>query len=305
MPPRPIAQCRATAVAKRCHRAAGRKEAHCMSIRTLFLSAVAAVSLGASAHASELRLWRLDCGTIQVNDLSLFSDTFDYAGQKKTLTDSCYLIKHDDTYMMWDTGLPANFLHAKLSDTPTSLTLAKTLKSQLAEIGASPAQVTLLGISHYHFDHVGQAADFPKAKMLIGRADFEAFKSDPLPFGAEPALVKPWLEGKAPVEEISGDKDVFGDGSVVMLDMPGHTPGSRALLLRLSKMGPVVLSGDVVHFEEQLKRNEVPPFNTDRAQSLASMDRLRRVVATLKATLVVQHDADDIAKLPAFPKSAE
>lgn len=276
-----------------------------MSIRTLFLSAVAAVSLGACAQASELRLWRLDCGTIQVNDLSLFSDTFDYAGQKKTLTDSCYLIKHDDTYMMWDTGLPASFLHAKLGDAPMSVTLAKTLKSQLAEIGVSPAQITLLGISHYHFDHVGQAADFPKAKMLIGRADFEAFRSDPLPFGAEPALVRPWLEGKAPVDEITGDKDVFGDGSVVMLDVPGHTPGSRALLLRLSKTGPVVLSGDVVHFEEQLNRNEVPPFNTDRAQSLASMDRLRRIVATLKATLVVQHDADDIAKLPAFPRSAE
>lgn len=276
-----------------------------MSMKTLILSAAIAISAAASSRAAELRLWRLDCGTIQVNDLSLFSDTFDYAGRKKTLTDSCYLIKHDATYMMWDTGLPTKLLHAPVTDAPMSPTLDRTLKAQLAEINVRPDQITTIGISHYHFDHVGQAMDFPKAKMLIGRADFEAFGDHPLPFGADPALVRPWLDGKAPVDEIVGDRDVFGDGSVVILAMPGHTPGSQALLLRLAKTGPVILSGDVVHFEEQLATNDVPPFNTDRAQSLASMDRLRRIVARLKATLVVQHDADDIAKLPAFPQSAD
>ena len=67
----------------------------------------------------------------------------------------------------------------------------------------------------------------------------------------------------------------------------------------------MVLSGDVVHFEEQFKTGDVPAFNTDRAQSLASMSRLQNIVKKLKATLVVQHDAGDIKKLPAFPASAE
>ena len=144
-----------------------------------------------------------------------------------------------------------------------------------------------------------------KAKLTIGAADLAALRTTPVPFGAEAALVAPWLKGGAPVEPVNGDKDVFGDASVTMLSMPGHTLGSAALLVRLAKTGPVLLSGDVVHFEEQLDRNRVPPFNTDRAASLASMDRLRGIVATLKPILVVQHDADDIGKLPAFPAAAE
>jgi len=104
---------------------------------------------------------------------------------------------------------------------------------------------------------------------------------------------------------VAGDKDVYGDGTVTMLSTPGHTPGSYALLVRLKQKGNVLLTGDVVHFEEQFKTSGVPAFNTSRAETLASMDRLQRMAKMLKATLVVQHDANDIAKLPTFPQSAE
>jgi glyoxylase-like metal-dependent hydrolase (beta-lactamase superfamily II) len=266
----------------------------------------AALSTASSAEAAEVKLWRLDCGTIQVNNLDLFSDSFAYVGQKRTLTDSCYLIAHGTDYLLWDTGLPAGLKGAPTDDkAPLSPTLTHTLDEQLATIGVKPEQIALVGISHYHFDHVGQAATFAKSKLLIGRADLEVLKTEPVPFGADPSLLAPWLKGGAPVEEVVGDKDVYGDGSVMMLSMPGHTPGSMALLVRLKEKGAVLLSGDIVHFEEQFKANGVPGFNTDRADSLASMDRMQKMAKSLKATLVVQHDANDIAKLPAFPKAAE
>ena len=113
------------------------------------------------------------------------------------------------------------------------------------------------------------------------------------------------LLGGAPVEGVDGDKDVFGDGRVVMLDLPGHTPGHHGLLVKLDRAGPVLLSGDAAHFRENLEANGVPGFNADRARSLASMDRLRGLARNLHATLVIQHDERDIAKLPAFPQSAE
>jgi N-acyl homoserine lactone hydrolase len=276
-----------------------------MKLKMLAIAAAAAVCTSQAVAAADLHLWRLDCGSIKIKDLSLFSDAFDYAGQARTLTDSCYLIQHDKDYLLWDTGLPAGLLNAPIGDAPMSPTLAATLPVQLEKIGVKPEAIGLVGISHYHFDHVGQAADFPKAKLLMGAADLAAMKLDPPPFGAQPDLLAPWLKGGAPVEAVQGDKDVFGDGSVTMLSMPGHTPGSYALLVRLKKSGPILLSGDVVHFEEQVKTNNVPPFNTDRAQSLASMDRLKHIAKTLKAKLIVQHDAADIGKLPAFPKSAE
>lgn len=277
-----------------------------MKLMTFLLALAGTLAAAQSAHAAEVKLWRLDCGTIKVKDLSVFSDTYQYAGKQKTLTDSCYVIQHDKDYMIWDTGLPAGLLNAPLdAAAPMQPTLAATVPQQLEKIGVKPDAISVVGISHYHFDHIGQAADFPKAKLLMGKLDLEAMKSDPLPFGAEPDLLKPWLKDGGAVEPVMGDKDVFGDRSVTMLTMPGHTPGSYALLVKLAQTGPVLLSGDIVHFEEQFKNDGVPPFNTDRAQSLASMDRLARMAKSLKAILVVQHDAGDIKKLPAFPQAAE
>src|SRR5262249_7111531 len=82
---------------------------------------------------------------------------------------------------------------------------------------------------------------------------------DPAPFGAKPDLAAPWLRGQSPLEPVIGDKDISGDGLVIMLAMPGHAPGSYALLVRLARMGPVLPSGDIVHFEEQLPTDNVPP----------------------------------------------
>ena len=259
----------------------------------------------AAAQAADLELWRLDCGRIEVRDLSFFSDAHAYAGKKRSLTDSCYLIRHDTRYLLWDAGLPAALIGAKPDEKAVlAPSLAVDIPTQLAEIGVTPAQISHLGISHSHFDHVGQAASFSNAVLLIGKADFDALKLPPPPFGVEPKLLAPWLDGKAKTEPVVGDHDVFGDGSVVMLAMPGHTRGEMGLLVKLEQTGPVVLSGDVVHFHEQLANRGVPPFNWDRAQSLASMERLTAIVASLHAKLIIQHDETQIGRLPAFPKSA-
>lgn len=275
-------------------------------LRNFIFAAAIATTAGAATAAPQVELWRLDCGRIAVGDLSVFSDTFAYAGEKRTLTDSCYLVRHGNDYMLWDTGLPAALLGKPLAANDVlAPTLDRTVPDQLREVAIKPEAISLIGISHYHFDHVGQAASFPKARLMIGKADLEALKSKPVPFGAEPSLLTPWLSGGAPLDAVEGDKDVFGDGSVVMLSTPGHTPGSHALLVRLAERGPVLLSGDVAHFEKQFETGGVPPFNTNRADSLASMTRLQSMARTLGATLIVQHDADDVAKLPTFPASAK
>ncbi|MDQ0322629.1 glyoxylase-like metal-dependent hydrolase (beta-lactamase superfamily II) [Pararhizobium capsulatum DSM 1112] len=267
----------------------------------------AATALFASgATAADLELWRLDCGEVDVHELAFFSDTFNYAGEKRTLTDSCYLIRHDQEYMLWDTGLPTALIGAKSDDTvPLVPRLKVDLPTQLSEIGVEPTDISRIGISHNHFDHVGQAASFPNATLMIGAADLAQFKATPLPFAVDPAFIKPWLEGGSKIDAISVDRDVFGDGSVTILSTPGHTPGETSLLVRLADTGPVLLSGDVAHFEEQFKNHGVPAFNYDRAETLASMDRLTGITKSLGAKLIIQHDASHINRLPAFPKSAK
>jgi glyoxylase-like metal-dependent hydrolase (beta-lactamase superfamily II) len=111
--------------------------------------------------------------------------------------------------------------------------------------------------------------------------------------------------GEGKLEAVRGDKDVFGDQSVVMLDLPGHTPGHHGLLVKLPQSGYVLLSGDVAHFRENYVSNGVPWFNVDRAQSLASLDRFKALAKNLRATVVIQHEERDIGKLPKFPDFAQ
>ena len=276
-----------------------------MLVAGTLVSGIAAFAASGQTPA-KVKLWRLDCGTVAANDLDAFSDTHAYAGQHRVLTDSCYLIKHGDTYMLWDTGLPAA-LKGKPIDPkePMSASVTATIAAQLAKLGVKPSQIAVVGISHYHFDHIGQARDFPDAVLMIGKGDYDALSAKPPRNRADPAPLNHWIGGAGKTDPVTGDKDVFGDGSVTMLDMPGHTVGHHAVLVRLAETGPVLLSGDTAHFRENLDSDGVPTFNTDRADSLASMDRLKRLAINEHAIVVIQHDPRDIAKLPAFPQAAD
>lgn len=272
---------------------------------TLLSGLCAYAAGGQTPQAAKVKLWRLDCGSAFAGNLNNFSDTRAFPTLKLPFTASCYLIKHGDSYMLWDTGLPLSFRAQKIDETKDfTATLTTTIVEQLAKIGVKPADISLIGISHYHFDHTGQAGDFPQAKLLIGKGDYDSLAASPPANGADPTPLKNWFGGPGKSEPVSGDKDVFGDGSVTMIDLPGHTPGHHALLVQLAR-GPVILSGDQFHFRENFAVNGVPGFNYDRAQTLASSDRLRGLIANTKATFIIQHDPRDIAKLPAFPAAAE
>ncbi|MFZ5700838.1 MULTISPECIES: N-acyl homoserine lactonase family protein [Pseudomonadota] len=273
-----------------------------------FLLALAGASFAvtpASAQQAEVKLWRLDCGTVAANDLNAFSDTKAYTGKSKQLASSCYLIQHGSDYMLWDTGLPAAMKGKPLdNEAAMDATVTLTIKEQLATLNVDPASIKYVAVSHYHFDHIGQLAEFPGATLLVGKNDWQVVTTDPATYGADPKPFEPWIKGGSKVEAVANDKDVFGDGSITMLRLPGHTPGHNGLLVRLKKK-PVLLTGDLAHFTENYKSNGVPTFNYDRAETLASLDRFKKLADNLGATVIIQHEPADIKKLPAFPQAAE
>lgn len=281
-------------------------------IRKAIASIAAALALAAPALAQDkpadakLSLTRLDCGSVRVNRLNAFSDTQAYPGQSRDLTVGCYLIRHGDQLMLWDVGLPGTLKGAAFNaDGDMSATVRKSVVEQLAELGIKPEDIDVVGISHLHFDHIGQLADFPAAKLHIGKGDWDLVSQSEPPSYINPKPFARWISGGGTVEPVARDKDIFGDGRVVMLDMPGHTPGHHTLLVRLAGMGPVLLSGDQAHFQENYDSNGVPEFNTDRAQTLASFDRFKALAKNLDATVIIQHESRDVGKLPPFPKAAE
>jgi len=252
----------------------------------------------AAAQTPEITLTRIECGTPQApTEVNLrFSDTWAYGGLKVKFVYSCYLIKHGDEYLLWDTGHAMN---------APNVAPKVSIVDQLAQLNVKPEQIKYVGISHYHGDHTGQVASFPQAMLFIGKGDWDALSSPKPAANLNADRFAHWLTGGGKVEPQSADKDVFGDGSVVILNTPGHTPGHHSLLVRLKEKGAVLLAGDVVHFHENYDTSGVPIFNTDRADSLASIDRFKKIASNLKATVIIQHDARDVGKLPAFPAAAK
>jgi N-acyl homoserine lactone hydrolase len=245
-----------------------------------------------------MALSRIDCGRVDAPDFTgVFSDRKAYPSGPRELASSCYFIRHGDTIMIWDTGFSVDLKGKKTDIGGLIASFDRTVVEQLADGGLKPADVDVLGISHSHADHTGQAELFPTARLIIGKADFDATKGQDDPFGS-------WRKPGASVTTTEGDLDIFGDGTVVAYFLPGHTPGHMALLVRL-KSGPVLLSGDVVHGQDTLALKAVPTFNTDRAQSIASMERFERLARETGAKVIIQHELQDIAKLPAFPQEAE
>ena len=248
--------------------------------------------------APTVTLTRMSCGTnAPPTDVGLrFSDTYAFSGLLVQLTYSCYLVRHNDDYLIWDTGFATG---------PGATAPKQSLVDMLGELKLPTASVKYVGISHYHGDHTGQTRLFPQATLLIGKGDWDAITDPKQAAATNPANFAPWISGGAKVEPLAADKDVFGDGSVMILNMPGHTPGHHSLLVKLRDMGPVLITGDLSHFRENYESNGVPTFNTDRAASLASIDRFKLIAKNLKATVIIQHDQRDVTKLPAFPAAAK
>lgn len=261
------------------------------------------VCASAFAQAPEVTLTRLDCAgpNSSPSNVARFSDTYAHEQLQVQLTGSCYLIKHGSDYMIWDLGYPTVASGLAQGNAPTVKT---PLVEQLAQLKLAPDQIKYIGVSHYHGDHIGQAGAFPSATLLVGKADWEALTAGPSAM-VNPTPMKHWVSGGGKVEAVPRDKDVFGDGTVVMLDMPGHTPGHHSLLVKLQTMGNVLLTGDLAHFHENYATNGVPSFNTHRGDTLASFDRFKSIAKHLQATVIIQHDARDIGKLPAFPQAAK
>lgn len=253
--------------------------------------------------ASGLRLYVLDCGHIEMLDLSIFDAGGAYDGMRNSAVGACYLLRHPKGDLLWDTGLP-DALHAVeggVAEGPFALTMPKTLKGQLAEIGVTPAEIEFLSLSHSHFDHAGNAGEYAASTFIVHEAERAHMFRDEARADAQSFSAYAALENARTVT-FADEYDVFGDASVRIIAMPGHTPGHSVLLARLDKAGPVLLTGDMYHLTEAREKRTVPVFNTDAEETLRSMDKFEALAAETGARVVIQHEADDFAALPHAPE---
>lgn len=271
-------------------------------IASLSLTIAAAPALAADT-VKHVRVYAMDCGSVDVSDISVFSPGVD-KDKKKTLTDSCYLIMHPKGTLMWDTGFSdelAALPDGKVISPLFHARLKKTVAAQLKEIGVAPEAVTYMGLSHMHFDHIGNVGLFPKATLLMQKEEYaSAFGPDAAKFGNDIANY-PTLKAN-PVTQLEGDHDVFGDGRVVIKRTLGHTPGHQSLFLKLKKTGNILLSGDMAHFTSNWEHRRVPAFNFDKDRSVTTMNEMDAFMKKNKATLWIQHDLEQNEKIKHAPQ---
>jgi N-acyl homoserine lactone hydrolase len=255
------------------------------------------------------KLFRLDCGHSLANDESVWTPG-ENVGRDIEFSSTCWLIKHGSEWLLWDTGVPQTALNNPQgwSTLPKLIVyhLDRSLTDQLAEIGLKPADIGRVVLSHTHGDHIGNVWLFPDATIVMQRAEYSWIHSPNGPndnVNQLMALARKLLGTPKKLELIDGDTDVYGDGSVTLLSTPGHTPGHQSLLVHLKKSGFIILSGDVAHSEENFEKDIVPSLNTDKAQSVASMKRVRQLIVVYKARFFINHyksQTDTLKLLPAF-----
>lgn len=182
---------------------------------------------------------------------------------------SALIIHPREGAMLYDTGYADHFMDATAGLperlyrwlTPVTLSATQSLSSHLARSGLTVSDVRHCVISHFHADHIAGLRDLNKALFIASRHDVEHLygcsRLGGLMKGLLPALLPPDFDSRLRVVEsypvrparagwsgLGDAHDLFGDGSVLALRLPGHAPGHLGLLLRDTEDRPVLLCAD-------------------------------------------------------------
>jgi glyoxylase-like metal-dependent hydrolase (beta-lactamase superfamily II) len=215
-------------------------------------------------------------------------------GETIELPVSSALLRHGQANVLFDTGC-----HPAVPDNPEARWggLAKLMVpimqpgehvlAGLAGLGLGADDIDIVINSHLHPDHCGCNAFFRKATFLVHSEELAAARAP----NSEAAgyLAAEW-DQPMPVDAIDGQRDVFGDGRIVLLPLPGHTPGSIGAMTQLERSGTFLLAGDTVSLRETLDTGAIPK-NTWNGDALAkSLVEVRHIEST-GTTIVCSHDA--------------
>jgi len=249
-----------------------------------------------------LRLYVFDCGVIKGLDPGLFNLKKEELAETE-LAVPCYLVVDPKGTLMWDVGaIPDTaFKDDHTPVTQSYFTATRTLKSQLAEIGYAPTDITYLGLSHYHGDHVANSNEFASSTWLVRQVERDAMFADKPPALSDPHNYNLLIDSKT-VILTTDEYDVFGDGKVTIKFAPGHTPGHQVLILKLAKTGNVMLAGDLYHYPEERRLNRIPTFEFNKDESLASRAMIEEYVQSTNTQLWIEHDYVGNSKLKKSPQ---
>jgi glyoxylase-like metal-dependent hydrolase (beta-lactamase superfamily II) len=256
------------------------------------------------------RLYVFDCGmlTITTEGVTRYHVTPAEVGEAR-MPVPCFLVAHPKGTLMWDVGvIPDDTVEkqaaaggAKYDVNSTAAALVKTtLRSQLAAIGYSPADITYVAVSHAHKDHTANLNQFASSTWLVRPAERE-FMVKPGNERVEPSFYSALARSKS-IAIDTDEYDVFGDGTVIIKAAPGHTPAHQVLVLRLASTGRIMLGGDLYHYPPERTLRRPPPDNEFSVQeSAASRAAIEEYLKKTGTAIWIEHDFKANANLKKSP----
>ncbi|GAB7541258.1 N-acyl homoserine lactonase family protein [Cupriavidus sp. 8B] len=201
---------------------------------------------------------------------------------------SCVLLRHSQGNVLFDTGCHPSTVEDSASRWGTMAKAmvpiggpADNVVSELATLGLVPEDIDVVVNSHFHSDHCGCNEFFKRATVFCHHKELEAAQGpDAIQNGYVPA---DW-QHPMPTVAIDGERDVFGDGRLMLVPLPGHTPGTLGAVATLARDGSFLLAADAVALRANLDREVMPrnTWNPDIAmESLQEIKRLERSGSTV------------------------
>jgi glyoxylase-like metal-dependent hydrolase (beta-lactamase superfamily II) len=185
---------------------------------------------------------------------------------------TAFLIDHPSGLGLFDTGLGKRFVRAPGTEAESFIDIeeGQTMVERLAQIGVDAADVRWIIASHFHADHAGGNADFPNASVIVQQREVDFAKE--MADGQLYCLEE--FDTGQPLVTVTGEHDVYGDGSVLVFPTPGHTPGHQSARIKTDG-ADIVLTGDCCNMKRSLDEFKLPDHCHDADRSLASLKLLR------------------------------
>jgi glyoxylase-like metal-dependent hydrolase (beta-lactamase superfamily II) len=248
-----------------------------------------------------LAVYALTCGHLEGE----FGRLMEGGEGRVRLPIPAYLIEHPKGRVLFDSGMHPHCQHdpaGRLGPRAAGLfdfdyQPGEEIGARLVALDRDPAEVDILINSHLHFDHVGGNAQIPNATVVMQRAEWEAGMDPDL--AARRGFDRRDFDLGHKVKLLDGEHDLFGDGAIVCLPTPGHTPGHQSLKLKLDS-GDIVLAADSCYFCRTLRERRLPRFAHDKEAMLVSLDRLARLEAG-GARIFFGHDLEFWQTVPQAP----